>query len=304
MFLVGVVFLVVCMVLRASDILFRTSIIDNCSIIFLIGMEHILASVVIWLISRIKKAEKLKLTASQWLGLIFVGCGASVGGIWCFTTAFLYINPAIVILLQKLQPIVVMVLSFIFLQEKITRWFVVFSVLGIISAYFMSFGFNPIDTNITATGVCYALGAVVLWGGGTVVGKNLLKDITVFNMTKYRYYMGALFCSVLFLAIFSLSFSDNIIKTDFITLSSSNRSMISLLYMSLISGGVLSLYLYYLGLKRVSASMAGIIELLYPVSSLILSWAILGYKFHWYEMVFGGLLLVFMSLATLSSRVK
>ncbi len=304
MFFIGVALLIICMLLRASDILFRTSVIDSCSVIFLIGVEHIIASVIMWLISVVKKTPRLKLTVSGWLGLVFVGCGASVGGIWCFTTAFLYINPAIVIILQKLQPIVVLVLSVIFLQEKITKWFVIFSILGIISAYFMSFGFNPIDTHITLSGVGYALGAVILWGAGTVVGKKLLKDVGVFDMTKYRYYVGALFCISLFIAVFISSYSNNFIKTDFLTMINSNRSMMAVVYMSLISGGVLSLYLYYQGLSKVSASLSGVIELFYPVSSLLLAWGVLGYKFHWYELVFGSLLLLFMSLATLSSRTK
>ena len=308
MFFIGVILLIVCMVLRATDILFRTSVIESCSVIFLIGMEHIIATVVMWLISRIKKTQKLKLTLFQWGGLIFVGCGASVGGIWCFTKAFLYMNPALVILLQKLQPIVVLSLSFIFLREKISRSFVIFSLLGVVSAYFMSFGFDfnwgQTDTGSTTYGVIYALLAVALWGGGTVVGKNLLKDISVFDMTKYRYYIGALFCFLVFVVVLGTSFSDNFIRKDFINLFDSKISVISLIYMSLISGGVLSLYLYYLGLQKVSASLSGIIELFYPVSSLILSWAVLGYSFHWYELVFGGLLLVFMSCATLSSKVK
>ena len=308
MLFMGVTLLIVCMVLRATDILFRTTVIESCSVIFLVGMEHIIATVVMWLLSRIKKTEKLKLTLFQWIGLIFVGCGASVGGIWCFTKAFFYMNPALVILLQKLQPIVVMLLSFIFLREKITRFFILFSILGVVSAYFMSFGFNfeGIHTDMSSTvyGIIYSLLAVVLWGGGTVVGKNLLKDISVFDMTKYRYYIGALFCTVVFLVVLGSSFTDNFIKDDFIALYNSRSSQIFLIYMSLISGGVLSLYLYYLGLKKVSASLSGVIELFYPVSSLILSWAVLGYTFHWYELVFGGLLLVFMSCATLSSRVK
>lgn len=304
MFLVGVLAVVLCMILRASDIIFRSSVLDSCSIVFIVGVEHIIGAVVLWIFSRLKKVQPIKLGITQWMSLIFIGCGVSVGGVWCFTKAFLYINPAIVILLQKLQPIIIILLSSLFLKERISLKFLIFSILGIISAYFMSFGFLPIDFSMNLKGVLYALGAVCLWGAGTVVGKNLIADISPFDMSRYRYYIGAWFCLILFSCIYLGSFDNNIIKSNFETLISLKSSMFALIYMALISGGLLSLYLYYLGLKRISASLSGILELFYPVSSIILSWLVLGYEFKWYELVFGSLVLIFMSFATFTTRSR
>ena len=304
MFLVGALTVVLCMILRASDIVFRTSVLNSCSIIFIVGGEHIIAAVMLWIFSRLKKSQPIKLSITQWMSLIFIGCGVSVGGVWCFTKAFLYINPAIVILLQKLQPIVIILLSSMFLKEKINLKFLIFSILAIISAYFMSFGFLPIDFSMNLKGVSYALGAVCLWGAGTVVGKSLIADISPFDMSRYRYYIGAWFCLILFSCIYLGSFDNNIIKSNFETLISLKSNIFALVYMALISGGLLSLYLYYLGLKRITASLSGILELFYPISSVILSWLVLGYEFKWYELVFGSLVLVFMSFATFTTRSR
>ena len=137
----GPLFIVLCMFLRGTDILFRKITLSGITPLELITLEHLIACIALLpLLPNFRILKKL--SAYDLFCLAFVSFGASVLGILCFTTAFNYINPAIVILLQKLQPVVTIFLSVLILKETIHKGFYLWATIAILSGYILSFGFT------------------------------------------------------------------------------------------------------------------------------------------------------------------
>ncbi|MEI8634470.1 DMT family transporter [Vibrio sp. PP-XX7] len=59
--------------------------------------------------------------------LIFIGGVGSALGTLAYTEAFHYLNPTIVILLQKLQPVVAILLAYLVLKEQIQSSFLLWA---------------------------------------------------------------------------------------------------------------------------------------------------------------------------------
>ncbi|HLD77933.1 MAG TPA: DMT family transporter, partial [archaeon] len=179
--------------LWATDAPFRKPITDqgmaSTAIVFL---EHVFSALVslplAWkqlpLVKRFDKAD--------WLSLLFIGAGGSALGLVLFTQSFSYGNPTVTILIQKLQPIIAVVLAAAVLRERITRRFVVLAAVALLASYFLAFGdatYGPPLVELAQPGTWLApfgsigsaptvaaglaLGAAILWGGSTVFGRRL-----------------------------------------------------------------------------------------------------------------------------------
>lgn len=280
----GPIFIAICMIFRGTDVLFRKTMLGFFSPLEMITLEHLLASLV--LLPFLPKFRILKdLTPFEILFLLLIGCGASVGGILAFTTAFKYMNPAVVILIQKLQPIFPIVLSVIILKEQLNKGFLIWAGIAIISAYTLTFGLAfPSLNNITFYGFLLSLSAAALWGSATVFGKHLLKKIDNGSLTKFRYFIGTTFSVILL-----LSFGDKLGTLSERLINLSNLSYIA--YMSLLSG-LAALFLFYKGLKTTHAHITSIIELLFPLTSVIIVWVVFGQKLSGVQIAAGVLLLI------------
>lgn len=267
--MVGPGLVVFCMLLRATDVLFRSVTLSRIAPLELITLEHFVACLVLLPVF-IKSHRFPKLTPFELFCLIFVGFGASVGGILCFTAAFQFINPALVILLQKLQPVVTVFLSIVLLKEKIATRFYLWAGIAILSGYVLAFGFTFPTRYFFASddfrGTLLALSAVLLWGSGTVFGKILLKKFESASLTRFRYYLGFLFALVLLLL------TKHPLKLGIVSHPS---ALVNIVYMSLVPGFA-ALSFYYRGLQHTRASVASILELVFPVASVALAWIFLG----------------------------
>lgn len=116
--------------------------------------------------------------------------------------------------------------------------------------------------NLHAKGVIYALTACALWGISTVAGKSLLQRTTAGIATFWRYFFGL----VTLVAILWAAH----IHVDMSAVVGSREILIALAYLSVISG-VIPMFVYYAGMARTPASVVTFIELLYPVSAVILN---------------------------------
>lgn len=261
------VFVALCGILRSTDLYFRTPIVGILSVLTIITWEHLINLVVVAPIL-IKNIQIYKeFSFRDFVLFALVGCGASVMGVLCFTQAFLYINPALAVLMQKLQPIITIVLGALLLKESVSRRFVFWALLAIISSYFVSFGFtDPFsgEWQKVAVGSGFALLAAFFWGSGTIWGKILLNKYSQFFVMANRFLFGAIFTILL-----SLSLGNGLQLQ--IVFSETSPLFGSLVYMALISGFVATTF-FYLGLKWVNASLVSILELFFPVSSVLIMW--------------------------------
>lgn len=256
-----------CGILRSTDLYFRNPIIATLPVIVLISWEHLVNLVIVLPVFALKWRNFYSVTRRDFFLMVMVGCGASAMGILCFSEAFHYINPALAVLLQKLQPVITILAGSLILKEKLNPGFLRWAFLAIICSYFVSFGFtNPFtgEGSKMAIGAFYAFGAAFFWGTGTIWGKMLLQKFDQSFVLACRFLFGAVFT-------ISLAFLTKGGLKNEIVFSATTPLYMNIFYMAVIAG-VFATSFFYAGLKWVKASQASVLELFFPVSSVIIMW--------------------------------
>jgi drug/metabolite transporter (DMT)-like permease len=257
--------------LWATDSPFRAPLTQRIDPISIVLFEHVLGLFVLFVIAMVKdRAALLQLKFTDWILAFLVGAGGSALATFLFTAAFAHLNPSVVILLQKLQPIFVTLVAYVFLKERPEKNFYGWAAVALIAAVLLSMPYMQATTSIKgilslsleSQGVIYALGAAALWGIATVCGKVLLKRHSPRIVTFWRYAFGV----ITLVAIANVSPIQHGVSWEIL----SSGVFKSLLYMSLISG-LLSMLIYYRGLVQTPASVATFVELVYPVSAVLLN---------------------------------
>jgi len=177
-----------------------------------------------------------------------------------------YINLSIVILIQKLQPVFALLLASILLKEKLNKQFFIWGGIAIAGAYLMTFGYSFPNFNTgdkTAIAALFAFVAAFSFGSSTVLSKIALKNVSFEVGTYLRFAFAAVI--LLFISIGTGDFNSfgSVTATQWIVFA----------LVALLTGGP-AIFLYYYGLKRISASIATICELAFPLTAVILEYII------------------------------
>jgi drug/metabolite transporter (DMT)-like permease len=260
-------FVALCGILRSTDLYFRKDIIDVIPVMVLIAWEHLINLFIVSPVFWARRREFLRLERKDLLLFVLVGFGASAMGVLCFSEAFHYTNPALIVLLQKLQPIITILLGTFVLQEKLSRHFFFWALVAILSSYFVSFGLkNPFTGEgiKMATGAFYAVLAAIFWGSGTVWGKILLAKYDQSFVLACRFLLGAVFTVTLAFVFKGGLMYDKVF-------AESKPLYYSITYMAVVAG-ILATSFFYAGLRWVNASLASVLELFFPVSSVLIMW--------------------------------
>lgn len=253
--------------LWAFDALSRTELtfsIPTASIVFL---EHIIGFLFLspFLIKDYKSLKKLKI--KDWGILLSMCLLSSVVGTLLFTEAlkrsFALNDFATPILLQKLQPLFVVILSAIFLKEKVTSKFMFWAILALIGSYLISFGFEIPEVIFNEKELIYllAIGAAFSWGAGTIMSKAMLNKLKFMTLTALRFLFAIPFA---FIAINLLNQSYNYALLD-------RGDIFRFLIIGSITGGALAMYIYYKGLQTTQAKVSTFAELAFPIVSIIIA---------------------------------
>lgn len=208
-------------------------------------------------------------------------------GVLCFTQAFHYMNPALAILLQKLQPLITISLSVVFLRERLFPGFFRWALPAIAASYFVSFSTtNPFSGSWEKTlyGTFYAVMAAFFWGSGTIWGKLLLRKFHRNFLLGGRFLVGAVFLGALLLWF-------EIDPTNAGTLWRDYPLLGRMMYMALVSG-LVATSLFYLGLQWVDAALTSILELIFPISSVFIMWFFFSQPLDWVQLTAGAALIV------------
>lgn len=220
----------------------------------------------------IRKIAQLKtLTSKDWLTFFFVALMGGAIGTMAITKALFFVNfvnLSVVILLQKLQPVFAISLAAIFLKERLTKKFFLWATLAVTGAYFMTFGIHLPDLSTgdkTTIAALFALLAAFSFSSSTVLSKRALRNVS-FEMGTY---LRFLFSSLIMLVI--------VLSTDDIKIISdiSAKQVVVFLIIAFTTGGA-AIFLYYYGLKRITASVAAICELAFPLTAIVLEYFIHG----------------------------
>ncbi len=125
----------------------------------------------------------------QWGALLVIGWGGSALATLLFTKAFTVGNPTVVILLQKTQPLFAIALSALLLRERLGLGYWAGFAVAMVGAYLVSFSdLSPFLQlgSAEALTAALALGAALLWGSSTVLGRLVLRDVPFHTLTGAR----------------------------------------------------------------------------------------------------------------------
>ena len=212
-----------------------------------------------------------ELTPKDWLAFIGVALFGGAIGTMAITRALFYVdfvNLSIVVFIQKMQPIFAIALAGIFLKEKLKQEFFIWAAIAILGAYIMTFGFNLPNLSTgdkTTIAALFALLAAASFGSSTVLSKRALRNVSFEVGTYLRFSITALIMLIIVLSSGTINSVSQI---------SSNQIWIFLI-IAFTTGGP-AIFLYYYGLKNISASIATICELAFPLVAVVLEYFVHG----------------------------
>jgi len=263
LFSYGPLLIIVAASLWAFDGIIRRSLytLPSITIVF---YEHLFGAIILlpYLILTFKKEG---LTRKEFFLLLFIAMFSGVLGTLWFTTALLktnFISFSVVYLIQKLQPIFAISAASIFLKEKVSKSYIKWAVLTLLAAYFVTFKIGIINFS-TGSGkiiaALYALGAAFAWGSSTVFSKIAL----IKRPSNYIAGLRFLFTSI-------LAFGMVFIMGQSKSLSAPTISQLCRFLLIAVSTGMVSVAIYYRGLKKVPANVSTILELVYPLLAVFI----------------------------------
>jgi drug/metabolite transporter (DMT)-like permease len=250
--------------LWATDAPFRAHLTQSLASNFIVFAEHGVDVLFALPILLFNWRDIRNLTRREWLAVGVIAIGGSALASIAFTQSFHYVNPSVSIVLQKVQPLIAIVLAAIFLGEKLHKNFWTWTLVALGGAYLVSFPhlvpqlyagetFNP-----NTMGVVLALTAAALWGASTVLGKYVLRVAAFQTLTALRFVVAFVFLG--FLNVYQQTFPTVMTGTDWLFIG-----IIAL------ASGVFSLFLYYYGLQYTRASIATIAELGFPLAAVFVN---------------------------------
>ena len=236
----------------------------------------------------IKKFPMLKsLGRNDWLAFAGVAIFGGAIGTMAITKALFfvnYVNLSIVVLIQKLQPVFAIIFAILLLREKPPKAFYFWACLALLGAYFMTFGFkvpNFKTGDKTAIAAFFAFIAALSFAASTVLSKRALTNIDYRMGTYLRFTLTAM---IMLLIVFSQGEFSSITEIT-------NQQIIIFMIIAFTSGGT-AIFLYYYGLKEISASVATICELAFPLTAVALEYLLRGNILSGIQW-FGVVLLIF-----------
>jgi drug/metabolite transporter (DMT)-like permease len=207
--------------------------------------------------------------SSQWIALLVIAWGGSALATLLFTAAFAAGNPTSVILLQKTQPLFAIALAHVLLQERLRWVYWPCFVVALLGAYLISFDglVEPLEAlgSTQAQAAALTLGAAILWGSSTALGRFILKDVPFHTLTGARLLLALPVLLVIVLIQGSLG-----------EMGAGFAAEPARVVLLALIPGLLGLLLYYRGLSSTKASYATLAELSFPASAVALNWVFLG----------------------------
>jgi drug/metabolite transporter (DMT)-like permease len=186
---------------------------------------------------------------------VAVGAGASAVATILFTDALFHSDFITPVVLQKVQPLVAVIGAALLLGERPRPRFAWFLVAALLGLWLVN---QPHPLDPTAKGlrpVVESLLAAILWASGTVLGRYLGRELEFQHILSLRFFFG-LIASAIALPIMGAK------------AYAGGHDSLWIAYYA-IATGLISLALYYHGLKRTPAVLASLAELTYPAIAVI-----------------------------------
>ncbi len=284
--------------LWATEALVRYPTANASDPMLMVLVEHLIATVFLLPYVLFRQRPKLfSLTSREWVAASFVGICGSALAMLCFTLSFRYVNPSVSILIQKFQPVLVVLIAFVVLGERPERNFYFWALIAFLATLVLSFPDLDFKSALNigdqhTKGILYAGAASALWAISTVFGKFLLSSTPVSVTAFWRFFFGSLTLLVM---------CSNQSLNSLLTIIH-NPNLLSILYLSIFPG-LLGMVIYYAGLNRTSASVTTFVEILYPVLAVLLNTIFLKTPLNLVQVISGTvLILVVVKISTVAHK--
>lgn len=207
------------------------------------------------------------------LRLIGMGAVGYVGQAFSYLTALKYASAGLVALLLYLYPIIVMLLSALFLRERITRAKVIALVLALIG---LALTVGPEGGQIA--GILLAISAAVIYSVYIIVGAGVMKQVSPIQSS-----------TVIFAAAGAVS--GTLMLIDGPNLPTTSTGWLVVLGIVLIPT-ILAIVTFLAGLERIGPTNASMLSTLEPVVTVLLSVLLLGEVLQPITLLGGALILI------------
>lgn len=222
--------------------------------------------------------------------IVVLGVGSSAVATALFTRAFQvagetgdFVSPLV---MQKTQPLFAVCFAAVLLRERIRPGFLWYAGPALVGAWLLAFP-SPGHVQMAALTVAgLSLGAAALWGMGTVLGRLVSASVAPRDLTALRY-------------VFGLCGAVGIVSIQHDAWAPGPSNLLGLVLLALIPG-LISLNLYYVGLRSTPAIRATFAELAFPATAAIVGVAFLGSSLSSTQWL--GLVVVLISITALSLR--
>lgn len=288
----GILLVILACVLWGMDTLIRYPLVDrNIDPITIVFYEHLILTLIfsLGLIKSFRNLLDMKL--ADFLSFVIIGgIGSGIATV-AFTESFLYLNPSLVILLQKLQPVVAILLASIILKEQVEKRFLFWAGVCLMGGLLvsspdierlydlMAHDFDTATSDFAIKGYGLVAISIIGWGSTTVFGKRL-----TMSGFETRQIMGGRFLMGLMVLIPFVNWNRSLILPQ-------GMDYLRILLMVIISGA-LAMWFYYRGLKLIPAKTAAIAEMFFPFFAIIANWIFLDKQLTIIQLVGGGILIL------------
>lgn len=238
------------------------------------------------------------MTRSDFIYFMLVALfGGALGTLAIVKSLFLlnFNNLSVIVLLQKLQPVFAILLARVILKERIKKGFALWALIALIAGYFMTFGWNLPDfsTNgiVTVYAALLSLLAAFSFGSSTVFSKKILGNYSFVSSTFFRYGFTTVIMLVIVLACGHIG--------DFTLVTPRNWLFVGLIGLTTGSGAI---FLYYYGLRNVKASISTFLELLYPITAVVLDYFVNHTKYSIVQWIAASVMLFSIVMLNVNSK--
>ncbi|WP_433528390.1 DMT family transporter [Micromonospora sp. CA-263727] len=250
--------------------------------------EHVVLALLVspWLLPALRSLARSSVRTK--LAVLVIGAGSSALATTLFTAAFRLGDPITPQVLQKLQPLLAILLAAVLLGERVGRRFPLFAGPALLGAWLLAFP-DPLSaqpSSLAAAGL--ATGAAALWAAGTVLGRMVSAELSFLHVTTLRFTVG-----LVTLAAFAGATGTPVAVPV---------ELIPRLVLLAAIPGLLALSLYYRALRRTPASSAALAELAFPLTAALVGLTLLDGRLVLSQ--WAGLVLVLASVILLALHEK
>jgi drug/metabolite transporter (DMT)-like permease len=178
--------------LWGTDGLLRKPLADALPAASVVFWEHVI--IVALLVPLLPSAARAFAAAGrrEQAALLAIGIGPSAIAAVMFTAAFRLSDPITPLVLQKLQPVFVVLAAVALLGERLRAGYFAFAVPALAGAWLLAFR-DPTHVRVVALqAALLALGAAALWAAGTVLGRMVATTMRPRQVTTLRFAIGRL----------------------------------------------------------------------------------------------------------------